>query len=146
MKLSGRPEVPRAHQSIFAYRARDAPSLTIAHGPLQRLLEVTLRGHHCARAAPIAATEDDIVSKLSAPSARNKGNPRLARSATGVAAASQVRVGARPAFERSCCRPHAHSDAPIEDACKTIESTEGVCLDAAERRRFLLFATLICPK
>src|SRR5215469_11212514 len=38
VKLSGRPEVLRARQSVFALRASEAPSLTTSHGPLQRLL------------------------------------------------------------------------------------------------------------
>ena len=41
VELSGRTEVPRARQSVFAQQTHKAPSLTTVHGPLQRLLEVT---------------------------------------------------------------------------------------------------------
>src|SRR5215471_19009719 len=44
VELSGRREVPRALQSVFAHRARQAPSVTTVHGPFQRLLEDALIG------------------------------------------------------------------------------------------------------
>jgi len=81
VKLRGRPKAPdQAPWAHNLFRARGADTHTV-HGPLQRLLEVTLTGNHCARAAPTAASEDDIASGLSAPSAGNEGDPPLARSA-----------------------------------------------------------------
>src|SRR5205807_5625950 len=40
VKLSGRPEVPRARQSAITLSAHEAPTHPTVHGPLQRLLEV----------------------------------------------------------------------------------------------------------
>src|SRR5881392_3744082 len=51
VKLSGRPEVPRARQSAITLSAHEAPTHPSVHGPLQRLLEVRPTGYHCARAA-----------------------------------------------------------------------------------------------
>ena len=56
VKLSGRPRELRAHQSAFAQHADETPSLTTAHGPLQRLLEYAFIGatvhvrHRCGKA------------------------------------------------------------------------------------------------
>jgi hypothetical protein len=42
VKLSGRVEASQAHQSVITLIADKAPTHTSFHGPLQRLLEVTL--------------------------------------------------------------------------------------------------------
>ena len=39
VKLSGRPEVPRARQSAITLSAHEAPTHPTVHGPLQRLLD-----------------------------------------------------------------------------------------------------------
>src|SRR5438046_850122 len=68
VKLSGRPEVPRARQSAITLSAHEAPTHPSVHGPLQRLLEV--RPHRlplCACGA-VAATAADRAPVCSAPS------------------------------------------------------------------------------
>ncbi len=45
---------------------------TTHHGPLERLLEVTLTDHHCARAGTAPATEANIPPELSAPNGRTR--------------------------------------------------------------------------
>src|SRR5205085_5542477 len=68
VKLSGRPEVPRARQSAITLSAHEAPTHPTVHGPLQRLLEV--RPHRlplCACGA-VAATAADRAPVCSAPS------------------------------------------------------------------------------
>jgi len=54
-------------------------------------------------------------------------------------------LGARPDLNRNRVSPHAHSDAPNEDACKTIGSA-AARIPSAKRRRSLLFATLDLPE
>jgi len=52
VKLRGRVTTPDERRGrTLSSRARGAKQTT-PHGPLQRLLEVTLTDHHCARAAP----------------------------------------------------------------------------------------------
>jgi hypothetical protein len=56
-------------------------------------------------------------------------------------------LGARPAPNRSRCQPHAHSEAPNEDACRTIKSaTINAIAELKRSGPSHLFATLKRPK
>ena len=85
MELSGRAEAPDwSRGRTLPFRAHG--ETTDSHGPLQRLLEVTLTDHHCARAVQAPQANEGFPVKR-APEATNKAVPRLARSATGATAA-----------------------------------------------------------
>ena len=85
---------------------RQAPSLTPVHGPLQRLLEDAVIGT-TVRVRLRCGKPRRHSLPLARHCAGNKATPRLARSATGAAAADRVCVGARPALEQRCRQPHA---------------------------------------
>src|SRR5207253_8305738 len=52
VKLRGRPTTPDERRGRTLSPGARGAKQTTPHGPLQRLLEVTLTDHHCARAAP----------------------------------------------------------------------------------------------
>jgi hypothetical protein len=82
-----------------------APQLAV-HGPLQRLLEDAVIGT-TVRVRLRCGKPRRHSLPLARHCAGNKATPRLARSATGAAAADRVCVGARPALEQRCRQPHA---------------------------------------
>src|SRR2546427_495543 len=66
VKLSGRPKECPALRTRTLSSARSERKQLTCHGPLQRLLEVTHRSPLCA-CGPAAASQGEIVSRLSAP-------------------------------------------------------------------------------
>jgi len=49
--LRSRPKRPEGRRGRTLSSSARGAKQTTHHGPLERLLEVTLTGHHCARAA-----------------------------------------------------------------------------------------------
>ena len=133
MKLSGRPEVPRARQSAITLSAHEAPTHPTVHGPLQRLLEVTPQittvrvRPDCRKprqySLPVKRAPERITKSLRAWRAANQARLRL----------NKPDQGARPDLDRSCCQPHAHSVALTEDACTTLKSVADALRSQAKR-------------
>jgi hypothetical protein len=86
--------------------SRTAPAIVRSH--LNRLAL-------CA-CGPTAASEGDIVSELSAPSAWNEAIARLARSAKGATAAQPKPRWRAPRPQTNLGKPYAHTEASTEDA------------------------------
>jgi len=115
--LKSRRERPiKRRGRILFFSARGA-DMQACHGPLQRLLEVTVLGG-TVRVRPSWRNPRRHSLPVSAPLRweRRRSAPRAQR--PDAAAAIRVCVGARPGAESKLRRPHAHSVASNEDVCR----------------------------
>jgi hypothetical protein len=107
VKLRGRPEDSRALRSVFALRAREAPSLTTPHGPLQRLLEVTQPGK-TVRVRRVGCKSSRRRLKLSAHRYRQTKTRRDWRAAHRRGTPPPPESPARAQVQGKPRPPHAH--------------------------------------
>ena len=112
VKLNGRAQAPPARHSEFALKARKAPSYPTRHGPFQRLLEARPTGP-TVRVRPCCSKQRRHSSPVQRATAISQSDPRLARSATGAAAALLRPLGRAPR-PRSKLRPAARAPGCVD--------------------------------
>ncbi len=125
MRYNGEAERPRAGLAgaSIGFRSYGVSSAhyPCVHGPLQRLLEVTLPITTVrVRPRPRKRKRQSRQVKR-APETPSKANPRLARSEPGATAAVPMSLGRAPPAIKAAASRTRTPGTPNEDACKTVE-------------------------